>query len=79
MEWEGEAGAQAGAPTLTAAGLLLAGVDGLALRDASDGSELARVALPAAIKREAVVASDTIYVVDESGGISALRPSGTRP
>jgi hypothetical protein len=73
LRWEVEAGRLAGAPTMTAEGLLLVGEDALSLRSLENGAEVARAALPSADQRHVIVVEHGTYVIDESGLIRAFR------
>ncbi|MBM4415554.1 MAG: hypothetical protein FJ035_04745, partial [Chloroflexi bacterium] len=72
--WRVDAGRQAGAPTLTASGLLLAARDALSLRATADGAELSRVPQPVTDQRHVVVTERALVVLDQSGRV-ALYPS----
>jgi outer membrane protein assembly factor BamB len=68
--WSVQAGRQAGPPTLAADGLLLVGREALSLRSAGDGSELARLPLPAAERRQALVTERALVVLDGEGRVA---------
>ena len=68
--WRVEAGRQAGAPTLTGSGLLLAGRDALSLRATADGAELARLPQPTAEQRRVLVIERGVVVLDQSGRVA---------
>lgn len=68
--WRVDAGRQAGAPTLTGSGLLLAGRDALSLRAPADGAELARLPQPTAEQRRVLVMERGVVVLDQSGRVA---------
>ena len=71
--WELQLDDVAGPPTFTGAGLLLTTSGGLSLRDPASGAEVARLPLPPASARTAIVTEHGTYVADDAGQVRAFQ------